>query len=746
MNDIEKYKLDEQKYRVDKLFNPNFTHDEKLLILKAYAFASASHEGVSRSSGEPYFSHPYDVALLLSELNMDAVSVACGLLHDTVEDVEDVTTKTIREIFGNEVAVIVNGVTKITHLHEEDKELKLNENLRKMILFMAKDIRVVIVKLADRLHNMRTLNFVREEKQKRVSRETREIYAPLANRLGMHKIKSELEDLSMRYLEPEAYRELANKINMKKDDRVVELDRLKEYLEKELEKRGIKNFLVYGRTKHFYSIYRKLSKGHSFEEIHDLSALRVITKDAGSCYIVLGAIHEIWQNIPNRFKDYIGKPKDNGYQSLHTTVITHTGKLIEVQIRTRKMHEIAEEGIAAHWRYKENIKKAEEDKTKYIEEKLGWIRKIKDWASEMNVQRDDFVEGFKMDILGDQILCFTPNGEVLELPAGSTPVDFAYNIHTEVGEQCNGAKVTRDDVTRIIPLNSELQNFDVVEIITKKNSHPGKDWLSFVKTGRARTKIKQYFKSAHYQQNHEKGKEILIKSLKNNGLSMEDEEAKRIIKLLMRGSGGITSEDAIYADIGFSNITESELTHRIKQYIEAEIKRKEKLAKKKKNKKNNKKDTTSGSKILIEGMKNIPIKYAKCCNPLPGDDVYGYITRVHGISIHKSNCPNFLRLKAESDELGEADRIIKVNWKESDITKPLRVKIIAQDNEMLITEIYDKLRGSGATIININTTKISNNKKKVELVMRGTDSTDEKQKYLRLLRSIKYIQKANISE
>ncbi len=735
--------LEDPTYDVNRLIPDKFDDSDKNLIKKAYNFSFEAHKSIGqvRATGESFFIHPFSVALILKELNMDAVTIVSGLLHDTIEDVGRVTTETIKNNFGSEITKIVYGVTKITKFDKSSNRKKFDENLRKMVIFMAKDIRVIIVKLADRLHNMRTLGDCKEEKQRRKSVETREVYAPLANRLGMYKIKSELEDLSLRYLETDVYKEISQKINIKISERTKNIEEIKEYLEKKLSEKNLKHFIISGRSKHFYSIYRKMKKGYTFEEIYDLSALRIITRSVGECYRVLGIIHQLWNMIPNRFKDYIGRPKENGYQSIHTTVITHTGKLVEIQIRTQKMHDIAEEGIAAHWKYKEGIDNKNDKGVNldFIQKKLRWVGRIKNWAEEMKAQREGFVEDFKTDILGDQILCFTPIGEVIDLPKGATPVDFAYAIHTEVGRKCIGAKVTRDDVTKLVPLNSSLRNFDKVDIITKNNAHPGKDWLAFVKTSRAKNKIKQWFRSSKYQENLAHGKEVFLKALREVNLTLDDPKTTKIFKNLMKSSGGITTEEGIYADIGFNSVTESDLVKKFKQYIEAKKKRK-------KNKNKDNKNIKDDNKIVIDGMKGIPVKFAKCCNPIAGDEIYGFITRIKGISIHKSNCKNFLKLKEQAEKNNETDRIIKAQWNEKNVSKPMRIDIITQNSEVVLTEIYNTLTNGGATIININTHNISNNRKKLSMVIRGTNIEDEKQKYLRLIKENRYVIKANVQE
>ncbi|MFW5799273.1 MAG: RelA/SpoT family protein [Spirochaetota bacterium] len=734
-------------YKLYLLLSDDFSIEERDLIIRAYAFANYSHENCKpRESKEPYFSHPYNVALIIKQFNMDAVTIASALLHDTVEDVDNVSIKTIKELFGTDVALIVDGVTKISHLKFRSKREKFVENLRKMILYMAKDIRVVIVKLADRLHNMRTLKSCEDEKQKRVAEETREIYAPLANRLGIHKFKSELEDLSMSFLEPKMYEELKEKLKIKKEERQKIVDKVSEYLRNELEKDSMQNFIVKGRPKHFYSIYRKIKRGYPFDQIYDLTAIRVITETVKDCYQALGIIHQIWNIVPDRFKDYISSPKDNGYKSLHTTVMTHLGKLVEIQIRTKEMHEIAEEGIAAHWKYKEGNAVAEKQ-NKEVEKNMRWIKRIRNWAKEVEDSKEGFVEGLKTDILGDQILCFTPIGEVVDLPKGSTPVDFAYNIHTEVGHTCVGAKVTRDNVNRIFPLSSELKNFDIIKIITKNNSHPSEDWLKFVRTNRAKNKIKQWIRSSQYKDNYDKGKELLLRALKNCDIPQDSPKAKHIIKSLMKGSGNTKTEDALYVDIGFTSITENELTKKIKQYIVIDEANKKQLNKRKKvninHNKNDDKDI-----VKIDGMKGVPIKFARCCNPIIGDPITGFITKLAGISIHKSNCRNFLKLKEEVEKNNEHNRIVNVSWNKKNPKALMRFNITILNNEKAISEIYNIITNNGANIISINTNNINNKKKQVFVVSKpnNSNSTNMKSFLTNKLKKSPYILKVKITE
>jgi GTP pyrophosphokinase len=679
-------------------------------------------------------------------MNMDAVTITSALLHDTIEDVEEVTTETIKMEFGSEVAKIVYGVTKITNINKNQTRAEnFNENLRKMILFTAKDIRVVIIKMADRLHNMRTLSYCAEDKQRRIALETRDIYAPLANRLGLYNIKSELEDLTMKYLEADTYDFIEKHVIMKHKERDKLVFYLSEYLRKILNEREVKFINISGRSKHYYSIYRKMKKGYNFDEIYDLTAVRVITSDISQCYTVLGVVHNVWTAVPDRFKDYISNPKENGYQSLHTTVVTHTGKLAEIQIRTQKMHEVAEEGIAAHWKYKENIK-GDDKQVKYIEENLRWVRRIKNWAQEMRNRKEDFVDELKTDILEDQILCYTPTGEVFDLPKDATPIDFAYHIHTDIGDKCSAARVTRNDASKLLPLSAPLQSFDIVEIITNNHSHPAFDWLNYVKTSRAKNKIKQWFRSHQYRDKLDKGRDLFIQVLKNLDIPSDSPMKDKIVQQYIKAQGRVSNEEGVMVDIGFSDISESDLIKKVKQYIE--IINTEEIAQRIFDEQiledlNNSEDDI----IMVDGMSNIPVKIAKCCEPVLGDSISGFVTRLSGVSIHKSNCKNFLQLKENAKANGEESRIVTASWRLTDISKPVRAELITTDDDNTLHSISDIVRRSRATIIRMNTYKLSYNRNKVALVIRTVNTNKyQKAKLIKSLKTSKYVLKANIIE
>lgn len=730
-------------YALNLLLSNDFSIDERDLIIRAYAFASYAHSGVKRTSGEPYFSHVYEVARILKDMDMDAVTVACGLLHDTIEDVNEVTTETIKMEFGSEVAKIVYGVTKISNINYQSRAERFNENLRKMILFTAKDIRVVIIKIADRLHNMRTLSYCPENKQRRIALETREIYAPMANRLGMYKIKSEMEDLTMKHLESKTYDYIDKHVRMKRTERDKYLNNLIHYLKSILKDKQVSYNFITGRSKHIYSIYRKMKKGYHFNEIYDLTAIRVITEDITQCYTVLGVVHNVWTAVPDRFKDYISNPKENGYQSLHTTVVTHIGKLAEIQIRTEKMHQIAEEGIAAHWKYKENIN-GNESQLKYIEDNLRWIRRIKNWAQEMKNRKQNFVEELKADILEDQILCYTPTGEVIDLPKGSTAIDFAYHIHSDIGNKCIAARITRDDATKLIPLHAPLKSFDIVEIITNNRAHPGSDWLKSVKTSRAKNKIKQWFRSHQYRDKLDRGRDLFIHVLKSLGIPSDSPMKDNLVQHYLKVQGSIIDEEGIYADVGFSGINETDLTKKIKQYIEIINKAEDDqndLEKQVLEDFTQKDDNI----IMVEGMSNIPVKIAKCCEPVLGDKIAGFVTRLNGISIHKSNCKNFLKLKEQAIEKEQESRIVKANWRIADISKPIRAELITLEDDQTISSIYDIVKRSHATIIRMNTYKLAQNRTKILLVIRTVKTNKyQKSKLFKLLNSSRYVLKVNV--
>ena len=625
------------------------------LIQKAYVFAAAAHAGQTRLSGEPYLSHPLAVADTLADMGFDEPTVAAGLLHDTVEDTS-VTIDDIAENFGDEVADIVDGVTKISKIVFENKEEAQAENIRKMILAMSHDMRVIMVKLADRLHNMRTLDFQKAYKQKRIAQETMDIYAPLANRLGLYNIMRDLEDLSFKYLRPDVYSQITKWLE---DHQVVE----KKFIEKTVAM--LKDLLasngltgeVYGRIKHKYSIYKKmLAESLTLDEMHDIMAFRVIVKDVKDCYAVLGLVHQQWKPVQGRFKDYISTPKPNMYQSVHTTVIGSEGIPFEVQIRTWEMHMTAEYGVAAHWKYKTG---SGEGTKAGDEEKFAWIRRLLETQQESDAQ--DFFHNLKVDMFADEVFVFSPKGDVINLPAGATPIDFAYSIHSAIGNSMVGATVNG----RIVNFDYVLQNGDIVDIRTSKNAPgPSRDWLSLAKSGAARTKIKQWFKKERREENIVHGKEQFERELRANGIApadiMGDEILPQILKRL-----AFTSLDDLYAAIGYGGVTATRTVNRIRDEILRSQKANQKNAIDRINEaaeRRNKRPRHAVHGILVEGLDNCLIKFSRCCTPVPGDSIIGFITRGAGVSIHRTDCENYL---ASRDNPETAGRWIRVSWAEN---------------------------------------------------------------------------------
>ena len=649
---------------------PNhLSRDDRELIKRAYELAEAAHEGQTRASGEPYVQHCLAVAQILAELGMDGPTIAAGLLHDTVED-SAISVEDLRQDFGDEVAKLVNGVTKLeeigklSHLGRRELEDKEAENLRKMFLAMVDDVRVVLIKLADRLHNMRTLGALPPERQRRFARETLEIFAPLANRLGIWRIKWELEDLGFRYLAPSKYKEIAALIDERRADRERYIARIVEILQRKLREEGIKAEVT-GRPKHIYSIYKKMErKGLPFEKIYDVRGVRIIVDTVKDCYAALGIVHSLWRPIPGEFDDFIATPKDNMYQSLHTSVVTDDGKTLEVQIRTQDMHRTAELGIAAHWRYKEG--------TKYdpvFEAKIAWLRSLMEWRQEVT-DAQEFVNALKSDVFQDRVYTFTPKGDIVDLPVGSTPIDFAYHIHTEIGHRCRGAKVN----DRIVPLNYQLKNGDRVEILTSKRGGPSRDWLNphlgYVKTSRARQKIRQWFKRLDRAQNIAQGREIVERELRQ--LSVEGWGCERVAKLFK-----FDDVDDFLAKVGYGDINAQQIAIKV---LEAE--REEREKEEEREEAELAPPVLSAEGVSVKGVGNLLTRLARCCNPLPGDEIIGYITRGRGVTIHRKDCPNALYLM-EKDK----DRIIEVAWGPAPRTYPVMIRVRSYDRIGLMRDI-----------------------------------------------------------
>ena len=666
--------LDDLVRRIRK-FHPE---DDMDVVRRAYEFAEKAHANQKRKSGEPYFSHPCAVAVILTDLMLDGTTIAAGLLHDCVEDVEGVTLEVIRDQFGQEVELLVDGVTKLNQLNFASREEAQAETLRKMFLAMAKDIRVVLIKLADRLHNMRTLKYQKPERQIPIARETLDIYAPLAHRMGVYTIKWELEDLSLRYIDPEGYQELVRLVGMKREERERLIADVSQQLSVRLREAGIKAEIT-GRPKHFYSIYKKMkTQNKTFDQINDLIALRVLVNTQQDCYFVLGVVHTMWPQVPGRFKDYISMPKANMYQSLHTTVVNQ-GKPFEVQIRTFDMHRTAEYGIAAHWRYKEG--RANENE---LDQKLSWLRRILDWQSDVR-DPGEFGELAKVDLFADEVFVFTPKGDVISLPRGATPLDFAYRIHSAVGNRCIGAKVNG----RIVPLAAQLQTGDFVEVMTSANSHgPSRDWLNIVKTSEAKAKIRAWLKKEQRDVNIPLGKDMLEKEAKRLGYSMSQLLKGDAPAIIEKRFSAQTLDD-IYAMVGFGGLSCAQVVNRLVDEYKKNNKAEEAAAaiaaavKEEPQQPQRKQHQSSSNGVIVKGESGMLVRFARCCNPLPGDRIIGYITRGRGVSVHRSDCVSL------KDPDVEKDRLIEVEWEAqgANASYEAEIRIITYNRTGLLAEI-----------------------------------------------------------
>ena len=658
-------------------------------VTKAYNLAEEAHKDQRRVSGEPYILHPLAVAQILADMKIDTTTITASLLHDVVEDTS-YTLEDIKKMFGKEVAFLVDGVTKLSRLNYRTKEDQQLNSMRKMFLAMAKDVRVVVIKLADRLHNMRTLRYMRSDKQKRIAQETLEIFAPLAHRLGIFNIKWELEDLSFRYLEPDKYYDLVDQMKQKRHVREEIVNEAIDVLKKALDEAHI-HCEINGRPKHFYSIYKKMKKDNrDLSQVYDLFAIRVIVDDVKDCYGVLGIVHSLWKPLPYRFKDYIAMPKPNNYQSLHTTVIGTRGQPVEIQIRTWEMHRIAEYGVAAHWRYKEGNQTANKDA---FDEKMGWLRNLLEWQDTSNPK--EFVNALKLDAFSDEVFVFSPRGDVIDLPQGSIPIDFAYRIHTDVGHRCVGAKING----KIVPLDYKLKNGDIVEIITSKVGKPSLDWLNIVGSSESRSKIRSWFKKENREENIAKGLDALERECKRLGHDWKalnvGGRLGRVAKQMNAGS-----EDDLVAAVGYGGFAVNTVLIKLLELHKKDLQKQEektnslaaleKLKTKKPVKHN-------GTGILVKGEPGLLVRLAKCCSPVPGDPIIGFITRGRGVSVHRADCPNVTHGQ------NDVDRLIDVEWDyDGNERFEVNMEIVSYDRTGIMAEIMATLAEMKISILSVN--------------------------------------------
>ena len=655
-------------------------------VTKAYNLAEEAHKDQRRVSGEPYILHPLAVAQILADMKIDTTTITASLLHDVVEDTS-YTLEDIKKMFGKEVAFLVDGVTKLSRLNYRTKEDQQLNSMRKMFLAMAKDVRVVVIKLADRLHNMRTLRYMRSDKQKRIAQETLEIFAPLAHRLGIFNIKWELEDLSFRYLEPDKYYDLVDQMKQKRHVREEIVNEAIDVLKKALDEAHI-HCEINGRPKHFYSIYKKMKKDNrDLSQVYDLFAIRVIVDDVKDCYGVLGIVHSLWKPLPYRFKDYIAMPKPNNYQSLHTTVIGTRGQPVEIQIRTWEMHRIAEYGVAAHWRYKEGNQTANKDA---FDEKMGWLRNLLEWQDTSNPK--EFVNALKLDAFSDEVFVFSPRGDVIDLPQGSIPIDFAYRIHTDGGHRCVGAKING----KIVPLDYKLKNGDIVEIITSKVGKPSLDWLNIVGSSESRSKIRSWFKKENREENIAKGLDALERECKRLGHDWKAlNVGGRVAKQMNAGS-----EDDLVAAVGYGGFAVNTVLIKLLELHKKDLQKQEektnslaaleKLKTKKPVKHN-------GTGILVKGEPGLLVRLAKCCSPVPGDPIIGFITRGRGVSVHRADCPNVTHGQ------NDVDRLIDVEWDyDGNERFEVNMEIVAYDRTGIMAEIMATLAEMKISILSVN--------------------------------------------
>lgn len=716
----------------------NCNNIDKDFIIKAYNFAYEAHKDQKRESGELYIIHPVEVAIILAKMGMDTNTIAAGLLHDVVEDTkysyDDIVTE-----FGKEVADLVDGVTKLGKIQYKTKEEQQADNVRKMLVAMAKDVRVILIKLADRLHNMRTLKYMPIEKRKEKAKETFDIYAPLAHRLGMSKIKWELEDLAFRYTNPSEYYDLVRKISEKRVEREAYIVKIVKELKDTLLSAGIESDIE-GRPKHFYSIYRKMiNKNKTIDQIYDLTAIRVLVPTVKDCYAVLGIAHTIYKPMPGRFKDYIAMPKPNMYQSLHSTVIGPQGKPFEIQIRTFEMHKTAEYGIAAHWKYKEG--KSEDEQPDF---NISWLREILEWQREAS-DPAEFMEGFKIELFSDEVFVFTPQGDVINLPGGATPIDFAYRIHTDIGNSCIGAKVSG----KMVPLDYALKTGEIVEVLTSSVAKgPSIDWLNIAKSNQAKSKIRSWFKKAKREENIYKGRELLEKETKKQGYNFGEIAKGDVFEQILKKYNFNSIED-LYAEVGIGSLAASMIVTRLKeQYIKVKnndiinLKNPEtlnKLISKNSEAKENEYKSNLNNGIIVKGMNNLLVRFAKCCNPVPGDEIVGYVTKGRGVSIHRKDCKNVSQLESNSE-----NKMLEVSWGSNNIGKQnyeAEVQLKADDRDGLLSEIMELISETQTHLTAIDAKTAKNFVAVINLKIRVADITKLKElmKELKRLKGVREV-------
>ena len=713
--------------RLMELIDKNCNNVDKDMVKKAYYFADKAHKRQKRESGEPYIVHPVEVACILAEMGLDTGTIVAGLLHDVIEDTNFSHEDVSRE-FSPEVANLVEGVTKLGKIEYKTKEEQQADNVRKMLLAMADDIRVILIKLADRLHNMRTLKYLPVEKQREKAKETFDIYAPLAHRLGMSKIKWELEDLAFRYINQNEYYFIVRKIAEKRVEREKYIQQIIKQLKENLKKSGI-DAEIEGRPKHFYSIYRKMvKKNKTIDQIFDLTAVRIIVDTVKDCYASLGIVHTIYKPIPGRFKDYIAMPKPNMYQSLHTTVIGPQGKPFEIQIRTFEMHKTAEYGIAAHWKYKEGVE-TEDD----IDKKLTWLREMLEWQKETS-DAEEFMERFKIDLFSDEVFVFTPKGKVINLPYDATPIDFAYKIHTDIGNSCVGAKVNG----KMVPLDYHLKTGEIVEVLVSSSPKgPSIDWLNVVKSNQAKSKIRSWFKKAKKEENTLKGKELLEKEAKKQGCNFGEIAKGEIVNAVLK-KYNMNSIDDLYASVGVGSVNLSTIVLKMKDMynqtskmgIEDWKKLKDKLDKIT-NKPHKRYKKSPG--VIVKGETNVLVRFAKCCNPVPGDPIIGYITKGRGVSIHRKDCRNVDFLLKNKD-----NKIVEVSWGRPKGEYIAEIKIEAEDRQKLLSELMDTVNESIIDLYAINAKPIKDGIAVINMKLK-ISSINELRDLMKKLRKVKNV-------